>query len=205
MLSHAAAALGGQLLPAAATAAAARLLPAAAAASARLLGGARGAAWSVEREPATYKSVDDIIQDSVIVRHLEATKEAAKDPACVRDILAAAKDRSFLTNHKPGEQGGPGGAAQGRPMVCNKPLGRGRQRAASRHGHPGRACCHPCTAIAQPPLPPAKLPLGPHCASQQAHALPHRTHRPSAPLPSLTPVLRPLPSRALGVCPGPDV
>ncbi|KAL4444884.1 hypothetical protein ABPG77_003934 [Micractinium sp. CCAP 211/92] len=102
MLSHAAAALGGQLLPAAAAAAAARLLPAAAAASARLLGGTRGAAWSVEREPATYKSVDDIIQDSVIVRHLEATKEAAKDPGRVRDILAAAKERSFLTDHKPG-------------------------------------------------------------------------------------------------------
>ncbi len=103
MLSHAAAALGGQLLPAAAAAAAARLLPAAAAASARLLGGTRGAAWSVEREPATYKSVIDIIQDSVIVRHLEATKEAAKDPGRVRDILAAAKERSFLTDHKPGE------------------------------------------------------------------------------------------------------
>lgn len=55
------------------------------------------------REPATYKSVDDIIQDRVIVENLEKTKEAAKDPARIRDILAAAKDRSFLTNHKPGQ------------------------------------------------------------------------------------------------------
>ena len=80
------------------------LLPSAAAAASRLLplGGARGAAWSVEREPAVYKPVDEIIQHDVIVANLEKTKEAAKDPARVRAILDAAKERSFLTNHKPG-------------------------------------------------------------------------------------------------------
>lgn len=46
--------------------------------------------------------MDDIIQDHVIVESLEKTREAAKDPARIREILAAAKDRSFLTNHKPG-------------------------------------------------------------------------------------------------------
>jgi hypothetical protein len=87
------------------------LLPAVAAAGARLLGRAgcfqqqqqqRSVAWSVEREPAKYKSVDEIIKDHVIVEALQKTREAAKDPARVRAILAAAKDRSFLTNHKPG-------------------------------------------------------------------------------------------------------
>lgn len=56
--------------------------------------------------PQTYKSVDDIIQDHVIVENLEKTREAAKDPARIRDILAAAKERSFLTDHKPGGWGG---------------------------------------------------------------------------------------------------
>ena len=55
--------------------------------------------------PQKYKSVDDIIQDRVIVESLEKTREAAKDPARIRDILAAAKERSFLTDHKPGAAG----------------------------------------------------------------------------------------------------
>lgn len=55
--------------------------------------------------PQKYKSVDDIIQDRVIVESLEKTLEAAKDPARIHDILAAAKERSFLTDHKPGAAG----------------------------------------------------------------------------------------------------
>lgn len=106
MLSSGMAGLGGlsSLLPAAVTAAA-RLAPAIGAA-ARALGGARGAAWSVEREPQAYKPVDDIIQDHVIVQSLEKTREAAKDPARVRDILTAAKERSFLTDRQPGAMAG---------------------------------------------------------------------------------------------------
>lgn len=105
MLSQAASSLAG-LAPAGLG----PLLPAVAAAGTRLLGLAsqqqRGVAWSVEREPAKYKAVEDIIQDHLIVEALEKTREAAKDPARVRDILASAKERSFLTNHKPGDARG---------------------------------------------------------------------------------------------------
>lgn len=62
----------------------------------------RGAKWSVETEPATYKSVDEIINHELIEKTLEETKEAAKDLGRIRDILAAAKERSFLTNAQPG-------------------------------------------------------------------------------------------------------
>lgn len=70
---------------------------------------------SATAPPQTYKSVDDIIQDHVIVENLEKTREAAKDPARIRDILAAAKERSFLTDHKPG---GCGGHVGGRAAGC---------------------------------------------------------------------------------------
>lgn len=103
MLSQAASSLGGL-----ASGGLGPLLPAVAAVGARLLGRSgllqqqRGLQWSVEKEPQSYKAVDDIIQDHVIVAALEKTQQAAKDPARVRDILTAAKERSFLTNHKPG-------------------------------------------------------------------------------------------------------
>ena len=89
------------------------LLPAVAAAGARLVGRGgllqrAGLQWSVEREPQEYKPVEEIIQDSVIVESLEKTREAAKDPSVIRAILAAAKERSFLTHHKPGEWCGMG-------------------------------------------------------------------------------------------------
>lgn len=58
--------------------------------------------WSVEREPQEYKSVDEIVDDSLIVRTLEETKEAAKDVGRVREILQAAKERSLLKNAEPG-------------------------------------------------------------------------------------------------------
>lgn len=68
--------------------------------------------------PQKYKSVDDIIQDSVIVESLEKTREAAKDPARIRDILAAAKERSFLTNHTPGGRRSGKLCAQAQGLLC---------------------------------------------------------------------------------------
>lgn len=69
--------------------------------------------WSVEKEPQQYKSADEIIDDAKIVSLLESTKEAAKDIGRIRDILAAAKSRSFLTDREPGEYAGSG---WGRPQ-----------------------------------------------------------------------------------------
>mmetsp|Transcript_12387 Transcript_12387/g.26055 ORF Transcript_12387/g.26055 Transcript_12387/m.26055 type:complete len:208 (-) Transcript_12387:556-1179(-) len=65
--------------------------------------GRRGMAmWSKELEKdQVYKSADDIIQHDVIVSELEATKAAAKDPAAIKAILAAARERSFLTDYNP--------------------------------------------------------------------------------------------------------
>lgn len=63
---------------------------------------ARTMKWSVEKEPAEYKSVDEIIDDVVITRLLDQTKEAAKDVSRIREILAAARERSFLKDVQPG-------------------------------------------------------------------------------------------------------
>lgn len=73
------------------------------------LGQVRTAMWSVEREPQEYKSVDKIIDDALIVKTLEETKEAAKDLGRIKAILEAAKDRSFLKNAEPGEECGRAG------------------------------------------------------------------------------------------------
>lgn len=94
MLRQVASSLAGLSGPALQT-----VLPAAAVALQR---GLRGLKWSVEREPAEYKSVDQIIDHEGIVKALESTRDAAKDPGRIKDILAAAKERSFLTNAEPG-------------------------------------------------------------------------------------------------------
>ena len=60
------------------------------------------AKWSVELEPQQYRDVNEIINDELIVKNLEETKEAAKDIHRVRDILARAQERSFLKNADPG-------------------------------------------------------------------------------------------------------
>lgn len=52
--------------------------------------------WSVEREPAEYRPVNEIIDDGLINRLLEKTKTQGKDVSRVKEILAAAKERSFL-------------------------------------------------------------------------------------------------------------
>jgi hypothetical protein len=63
----------------------------------------RGLLWSVEREKGhVYKNPDDIINDKEINAALDKTKKAAKDPSAIKQILQAAKDRSFLTNFTPG-------------------------------------------------------------------------------------------------------
>lgn len=64
---------------------------------------ARTMKWSVEKEPAEYKSVTEIIDDSLITSMLDQTKEAAKDVSRIREILAAAKERSFLKDVQPGD------------------------------------------------------------------------------------------------------
>jgi hypothetical protein len=59
----------------------------------------RGKKWSVERELGhTYRSVDDIIPHANIVAALEGTRAAARDPAAVAAILAAARERALLTS-----------------------------------------------------------------------------------------------------------
>eukprot|EP00245_Coleochaete_scutata_P004595 TRINITY_DN17325_c0_g1_i1.p1 TRINITY_DN17325_c0_g1~~TRINITY_DN17325_c0_g1_i1.p1 ORF type:complete len:604 (-),score=108.03 TRINITY_DN17325_c0_g1_i1:337-2148(-) len=61
---------------------------------------ARGLMWSVEREAGhVYRKVDEIIDDALINKHLEETKEKAKDVKIINEILEAAKERSFLRNH----------------------------------------------------------------------------------------------------------
>jgi 2-iminoacetate synthase len=62
----------------------------------------RTAMWSVEREPQEYKDVNEIINDSLIVKTLEESKEAAKDLGKIRAILEAAKERCFLKDREPG-------------------------------------------------------------------------------------------------------
>lgn len=62
----------------------------------------RGLMWSVEREPQSYKNVDDIIDDKKINTLLDATKEKAKDISRIKEILQAARERSFLTQAEPG-------------------------------------------------------------------------------------------------------
>ncbi|KAH7617409.1 putative 2-iminoacetate synthase [Nannochloris sp. 'desiccata'] len=62
----------------------------------------RTAMWSVEREPQEYKDVNDIINDSLIVKTLEGSKEAANDLGKIRAILEAAKERCFLKDREPG-------------------------------------------------------------------------------------------------------
>ena len=104
MLRHAATSLMG--------AGAARLLPALGAALPvlgrqlpALSSQLRSLMWSVEREPQTYKSVDEIIDDTKINHFLATTKEQAKDIGRIKDILTAARDRSFLTHREPGDFG----------------------------------------------------------------------------------------------------
>ena len=63
----------------------------------------RGMLWSVEREKGhTYRDTKEIIDDRAISEALESTKELAKDPKAIQDILTAARERSFLTNITPG-------------------------------------------------------------------------------------------------------
>ena len=70
----------------------------------RILGSSRGMAlWSVEKEKGqVYRDPDKIIDHDVIERELEATKTKAKDTSRIKEILAAARERSFLTNYDPG-------------------------------------------------------------------------------------------------------
>jgi hypothetical protein len=64
----------------------------------------RGLLWSVEREKGhTYKDSDEIVNHKSITEALEKSQAASKDPAAIRSILEAAKERSFLTNFTPGE------------------------------------------------------------------------------------------------------
>ena len=79
------------------------------------------AMWSKELEKdQTYRPVSEIIQHDVIERELEATKAAAKDPAAIRTILEAARERSFLTDYNPGESppSTPCGSCIGSQGVC---------------------------------------------------------------------------------------
>eukprot|EP00775_Hariotina_reticulata_P012307 gene12307-12443_t len=60
--------------------------------------------WSVEKEQGhKYKDPASIIDDKQINAALENTQAAAKDPAAIKAILEAAKERSFLTNYTPGK------------------------------------------------------------------------------------------------------
>lgn len=63
----------------------------------------------VQREPQSYKSADEIIDDKKITELLdsEALKAKAKDVSAVKAILQAAKERSFLTHREPGAWAGP--------------------------------------------------------------------------------------------------
>lgn len=81
------------------------VLPALGAALPALSRQLRGLQWSVEREPAKYKDVSEIIQHDKIESLLESTKPAATDIGRVRAILQAARDRSFLTHREPGAGG----------------------------------------------------------------------------------------------------
>mmetsp|Transcript_3195 Transcript_3195/g.9093 ORF Transcript_3195/g.9093 Transcript_3195/m.9093 type:complete len:291 (-) Transcript_3195:1017-1889(-) len=68
----------------------------------RVLGSRGMALWSVEKEKnQVYKDPDEIINHDLIERELEATKKQAQDPSRIRQILDAARERSFLTNYNP--------------------------------------------------------------------------------------------------------
>ena len=59
----------------------------------------RHKAWSVETETGhTYKDPATIIDDAAIWRAIENGKKAARDPAAVRAVLDAARERAFLTD-----------------------------------------------------------------------------------------------------------
>eukprot|EP00457_Paulinella_chromatophora_P005285 gb/GEZN01005300.1/.p1 GENE.gb/GEZN01005300.1/~~gb/GEZN01005300.1/.p1 ORF type:complete len:530 (+),score=30.34 gb/GEZN01005300.1/:28-1617(+) len=59
--------------------------------------------WSVELEKDhKYKNPEEIIDDVRILKALQSTQSAAKDPHAVQAILDAATQRSLLKNHRPG-------------------------------------------------------------------------------------------------------
>nr|ANM86741.1 HydG [Stygiella incarcerata]ANM86880.1 HydG [Stygiella incarcerata] len=61
--------------------------------------------WSVEREPHhKFAKPEEIINDAELHRALEVTKERAKDPIAVRDILQKAWDNALLKGVVPGEE-----------------------------------------------------------------------------------------------------
>ncbi|GIL91450.1 hypothetical protein Vretifemale_19002 [Volvox reticuliferus] len=58
--------------------------------------------WSIERETQhTYVDPAKWIDEAAIFRALEVTKEWAKDPPRVREILEKAKEKAFVTEHDP--------------------------------------------------------------------------------------------------------
>ncbi|KAG2449995.1 hypothetical protein HYH02_000099 [Chlamydomonas schloesseri] len=59
-------------------------------------------AWSVERETHhRYRNPAEWINEEAIHKALDATKAAAKDAGRVREILAKAKEKAFVTEHAP--------------------------------------------------------------------------------------------------------
>eukprot|EP00951_Prasinocladus_malaysianus_P048904 scaffold663567_cov47-Prasinocladus_malaysianus.AAC.1 len=69
----------------------------------RLLGRRGMALWSVEKEKGQrYKDPDEIVNAELIERELNMTKETAKDPEHIKQILKEASKRSFLTDYNPG-------------------------------------------------------------------------------------------------------
>ncbi|GBG64766.1 hypothetical protein CBR_g46723 [Chara braunii] len=62
----------------------------------------RGLMWSVEKEQGhTYKPVEEIIDHNRITLAMESTMEASKDSSRIKEILEAARERSFLKDHTP--------------------------------------------------------------------------------------------------------
>jgi len=56
-------------------------------------------AWSIEREPNhKFKKASEIIREKEIFEALEKTKEDAKNPEVIKNILKKAKDRALLKN-----------------------------------------------------------------------------------------------------------
>lgn len=103
-IAHALRCAGSSLIPALSTAGLQGLRAAANALGSTSLQQKRGLLWSVEREKGhTYKDTKDIINDEEIFTALEKTKNLAKDPKYVQEVLDAAKERSFLTNYTPGK------------------------------------------------------------------------------------------------------
>ncbi|CAM9312277.1 unnamed protein product [Discosporangium mesarthrocarpum] len=56
----------------------------------------RGAKWSVEREPHTMPVPLDIIDEAKIESLLLSTRDSARDPLRIRDILLNARRRATL-------------------------------------------------------------------------------------------------------------